>query len=75
MKKNLLHRIAKIVSDNENYDNYRDKDLQIIHVAYSVKEHLGYDSSMEGQALCDFKVLGTGKSVPFSLYEHEFELL
>lgn len=74
MKKNLKGRIARIVSDNDNYDKFRGKDLTITHVAYSTKDHPGYDSGLEGQALCDFEVKETGESVPFSLYEYEFSL-
>lgn len=75
MKKNLLGKNARIVSDNDNYDKFRDMDLVITHVAYNESEHPGYDSSMEGQALCDFKVKDTNEEVPFSLYEYEFELI
>jgi hypothetical protein len=75
MRKNLLGRTAKIVSDNENYDKYRGQELVITHVAYNEKEHPGYDKALECQALCDFKVKATGKDVGFSLYEYEFELV
>jgi hypothetical protein len=75
MKKKLLGRKAKIVSDNDNYNRFRYQTLEITHVAYSTEEHPGYDSSMEGQALCDFKMVVTGQAVPFSLYEYEFELV
>jgi len=73
MKKNLKGRKAIIVSDNENYDQFRDQLLTITHVAYSVNEHPGYDKSCEGQALCDFTTTD-GQPVPFSLYEYEFDL-
>jgi len=72
--KKLIGKYAVIVSDNDNYDKYRDLLLRITNVAYDSAQHPGYDASMEGQALCDFKVEETGKSVPFSLYEYEFEL-
>ena len=60
---------VKIASDNdnENYDNFRDKVLTITHIATNEKQHEGYDSSMQGMALYDFK------DVPFSLYEYEIE--
>ncbi len=74
MKKNLIGKYAVIVSDNDNYDKYRNVLLKIIHIAYNSDEHPGYDNSMEGQALCDFKVEETGESLPLSLYEYEFEL-
>jgi hypothetical protein len=73
MKKNLKGRKAKIISDNENYDQFRDQILTITHVAYSVNDHPGYDDSCEGEALCDF-ALADGTPIPFSLYEYEFEL-
>lgn len=72
--KNLLGKYAVIVSDNDNYDKYRNLLLRITHVAYDSAQHPGYDASMEGQALCDFKVEETGEPMPFSLYEYEFEL-
>lgn len=74
MKKNLKGRKALIVSDNENYDKFRDKVLRITHVAYDESTHPGYDKAMEGQALCDFVVDETNEEVGFSLYEYEFEL-
>ena len=72
--KQLMNKLAVIVSDNDNYDAYRDKLLRITHVAYNRTEHPGYDEGLEGQALCDFKVEETGEDVPFSLYEYEFNL-
>jgi hypothetical protein len=74
MKKKLLGRNAKVVSDNECYDSFRDKTLVITHVAYSTKDHPGYDNSCEGQALCDFKTID-GEQIHNSLYEYEFELI
>lgn len=74
MKKNLKGRKALIVSDNENYDKFRDKVLRITHVAYDTSTHPGYDNSMGGEALCDFVVDETNEEVGFSLYEYEFEL-
>lgn len=58
-------------NDNENYNDYRDKTLLITHVAHNTDEHPGYDSSLKGEALCDFKVEETDEDVPFSLYEYE----
>jgi len=75
--KRLLNKTAKIKqsNDNENYDAFRDLELIITHVAYNKDQHPGYDSSMEGEALCDFEVKATGASVPFSLYEYEFDII
>lgn len=59
-------------NDNENYEKFRGKELVITNVAYNTTQHPGYDSGLEGQALCDFKVAETDEDVPFSLYEYEF---
>ena len=59
-----------VISDNENYDKFRDKVLIVTHVAYNEDHHRGYDSGMKGQALMDFKT-EDGEDVPFSLYEYE----
>ncbi len=59
-------------NDNDNYDEYRNKDLVITHKATNEKQHRGFDSSI-GQALYDLKVKKTGKEVPFSLYDYELE--
>ena len=72
--KKLLGRKAKVTSDNENYDSFRDKVLTITHVARSTKDHPGYDNSLEGEALCDFKDQD-GNEIPCSLYEYEFKLV
>ena len=73
MKKKLLGKKAIIISDNENYADYMDKVLKVTHVAYSTQDHPGYDDFLQGMALCDFETM-QGESVPFSLYEYEFEL-
>lgn len=62
-------------NDNDCYDNFRNQDLVITHIAYSIDDHPGYDSGMAGGALVDSEVYETGESVPFSLYEYEFELV
>ncbi len=68
----LKNKVVRIISDNENYVDYLDKDLIIID-AY--KEGYFYDSSMNGMYLCDLEVLETGEEVPFALYEYEFTVL
>jgi hypothetical protein len=73
MKKQLINKVVRIVSDNENYSEYVGKDLIITDVVNSVRENQFYDSSMNGMYLCDLEVLESGLSVPFSLYEYEFE--
>lgn len=62
-----------IVSDNDNYDEYKDKELVITHKATSKEDHPGFDSSMEGEGLYDLKVKKTGEEVPFSLYDYEIK--
>ena len=66
-----LHIGSKIVivSDNENYDRYRDQIHVVSHIAFNDKQHPGYDSSMEGEGLIDCIDL------PFSLYEYEFKII
>ena len=66
---NLIGKKIKIISDNENYDKYRNKQWTINHVAHNVKEHPGYDESIYPQALVDCDGL------PFSLYEYEFQII
>ena len=61
-------------TDNENYDDYRGKDLRITHKATNENEHQGFDSSMDGYGLYDMKVVENGEDVPFSLYDYELEL-
>lgn len=72
--KKILGKKVRIISDNENYSEFKDKDLIITHVAYSEDRHPGYDTSLKGQALCDLKTT-TGEQVPFSLYEYELKLI
>lgn len=57
-------------NDNDNYNDFRNKVLIITHVARNTKEHPGYDTSMNGMALYDFKDKH-GNEIPFSLYEYE----
>jgi len=59
----------QIISDNENYAEYKDGIWTVNHIAYNIDEHPGYDESVEGQALIDCEGLG------FSLYEYEFEVV
>lgn len=72
--KNLLGKKVIITSDNDNYDNYRDKTLVITHVATNKSGHPGYDEAMGGMALCDLEDTD-GNEIPFSLYEYEFKVL
>ena len=61
---------VRIVSDNENYINYLDIDLIVTHAS---NKGMGYDQNMYPELLCDLKVKGTGKAVPFALYDYELE--
>ena len=69
----MVNKIVRIVSDNENYIDYIDKELIITDAVNSVRENPFYDYSMNGIYLCDLEVVYTGEVVPFSLYEYEFE--
>ena len=74
MKTKLLGKKAKVISDNDCYDSFRDKVLTITHVARSTDEHPGYDNGLQGEALCDFQDQD-GNDIPCSLYQYEFELI
>jgi hypothetical protein len=67
---------VKITSenDNENYDSFREKILIVENIATNEEAHPGYDNSMEGMQLMDFRT-EDGEEVPFSLYEYEVELI
>jgi len=54
-------------NDNENYNSFRKKTLIVTHIGQNIKEHQGYDDTMEGMALYSFK------GIPCSLYEYELE--
>ena len=69
----MIKKVVRIISDNENYSKYIDKDLIIVGAINSEKESCIYDSGMNGMYLCDLEVLDSGLSVPFSLYEYEFK--
>lgn len=69
----MKNKVVRIISDNECYSEYIGKDLIITDVINSVRENQFYDSSMNGMYLCDLEDLESGLSVPFSLYEYEFE--
>lgn len=69
----MINKVVRIISDNENYSEYVDKDLIITDTVNSIRESQFYDYSMNGMYLCDLEVLESGLSVPFSLYEYEFE--
>lgn len=71
MKNNLIGKKAKIISDNDNYDNFRNEVLIITHSSNSGR---GYDDSCYPEMLCDFKC-ANGKEFPFALYEYEFKLI
>lgn len=56
----------KIISENDNYDSYRRESWEVEDIAYSEKEHPGYDPGVGGP-------LVSCEGLPFSLYEWEFE--
>jgi hypothetical protein len=67
----LIGKKAVIISDNDNYDAFRDKTLIVTHASNS---GVGYDDSCYPEMLCDFKC-EDGTEFPFALYEYEFEIL
>jgi len=71
----MVNKIVRIISDNENYNDYIGKDLIITDAVNSVRENQFYDYSMNGMYLCDLEVVSTSEVVPFSLYEYEFEVV
>lgn len=58
-------------NDNDNYDDYRGKELIITSAS---NEGRGYDSALYPEMLCDFRLKGGGE-FPFALYEYEFDLI
>jgi hypothetical protein len=63
---------VQIVSDNENYDDYRGKTLKIKKVYHNDKEHPYYDMGVFPELLFDLTD-DEVKDIPFSLYEYEIE--
>lgn len=68
MEKIAIGTKIKITSDNDNYDKWRNKTWTITHLAYSTKDHLGYDSGVN-------EVLVDCKGLPVSLYRYEFKIV
>ena len=68
----MINKIVRIVSDNDNYIDYIGIDLVVTH---SSNKSLGYDNSLFPMMLLDLDVVDSGKSVPFSLYEYEVEVV
>lgn len=65
---------VKVARDNDNdcYDNFRNKRLQIVSAAHNTEEHPGYDDAMKGMSLYDLKD-EEGNYIPCSLYTYELE--
>lgn len=70
--KTLNGSIVRIISDNENYNEWLDRDLIVRHCS---NHGLGYDNCMYPELLCDLEDSETGFELPFALYEYEFEIL
>ncbi len=70
--KGLLNKIVQIISDNENYIDWLNRDLV---VTYASNSGNGYDSGMYPEMLCDLKDANTGEECPFALYEYEFRIV
>lgn len=58
-------------NDNDGYDGFRNKVLEVTAVSVSENDHPGFDSGL-GQALYDLKEV-KGKEIGCSLYEYELE--
>ena len=69
--KNLIGKKVKIISDNKNYDDFKNETLIVTHAS---NEGNGYDDTMYPEMLCDFRC-ESGKDFPFALYEYEFKVL
>jgi hypothetical protein len=70
-KSQLLGEKVKIISDNDNYDNFKDKVLIVTHADNTGR---GYDDACYPEMLCYF-ICEDGKCFPFALYEYEFEII
>ena len=69
--KNLVGKKVQIVSDNDSYNDFRNKTLVITHAS---NDGAGYDSSCFPEMLCDFEC-EDGSEFPFALYEYEFQII
>lgn len=67
-----LGQRVRVISDNDNYDSFRDQVLIVQHISTSEEDTCAYDSSMGGMQLIDFTTM-EGIEVPYSLYEYEVE--
>lgn len=70
--KNLVGKRIKIVSDNENYIDWIDRNLEI---SYASNKGNGYDSALYPEMLCDLTDCDSGENCPFALYEYEFQIV
>ena len=68
-------RFSESALDNDGYEPEinGDKVFIVTHVATNEKEHRGFDSSMDGQALYDLKDAKTNKDFHSSLYDYELK--
>lgn len=61
----MISKTVRIISDNDNYIPYLNKDLTITEVYY--------DADKDGEPIYDLDIVGSTEEFPFSLYEWEFE--
>ena len=66
MKKNLVGRKVRIISDNENYIDYLNVDL--------VVKNASSDGPFYDETIYDLETT-CGEIIPFSLYDYEFEII
>lgn len=71
-QKKLVGKRVKIISDNENYIDWIDRNLKI---SYASNQGIGYDSTMYPEMLCDLIDCDTMENCPFALYEYEFTII
>ena len=67
----MKNKIVRIVSDNENYIDWIDRDLRVIYASNKGKY---YDGGMYPEMLCELKDDKTGEICPFALYEYEISI-
>ena len=63
----LINKTVRIVSDNENYTPYINKDL-IVTQCY-------YQEDRDIEPIYDLDIVNSTEVFPFSLYEWEFEVV
>lgn len=71
----LINKTVRIISDNDCYENYMNKDLVIVDATNNSRKNPFYDDCMNGMYLCELIDADSGEYIPFALYEYEFEII